>query len=329
MGQGCTVCHKGDEKAQSREGAHKGMKARPSDDVNTCASCHETAAKSYKTAIHYTTAGLLHGVSGRLSESERKVFQEKVFGKSCQSCHASCGDCHVKSPIISGVNLGLIKGHAFVKRDEGRTCALCHGGRVYPEFTGEYGGSADVHYQKGMACLDCHKKSQAHGDGAAYESRQQLKDRPKCVDCHKPGQEKTDKAKTSHATHAGKLSCQTCHAATPYRNCYECHLGKGAEQKPGFILGRNPRDKNVVTTLRVIPTLRETFRPAGIEMSNYDTLPNYWNTSPHNIRKRTDRTRSCDVCHVEKKDFLTKENLIKNGSKANEGLVYQPRELKK
>ena len=29
-----------------------------------------------------------------------------------------------------------------------------------------------------------------------------------------------------------------------YRNCYDCHLGKGAVSKSAFILGRNPRDKN-------------------------------------------------------------------------------------
>lgn len=303
--------------------------ARPSEDIGTCAVCHETVARTYRKSLHYTTAGLRAGVSGRFSEKEKKIFDGRVFETSCRSCHASCGDCHVKSPTIGGVSLGLIKGHAFVKRNEGRTCALCHSGRVYQEFTGEYGGSADVHYQKGMTCLDCHKKSQAHGDGTPYESRQHLKDRPACANCHKAGQEKTEKAKSAHETHAGRLNCQACHASAPYRNCYGCHLEKGAEQKPDFILGRNPRAINVVTTLRVIPTVRDTFRSAGIDMANYDTLPNYWNTSPHNIRKRTERTRSCDVCHIRKKDFLTREDLIKNGSKANEGLVYRPKALKK
>jgi len=327
--EGCASCHKGDEKAKTREEAHKGVVVRPSDDVSLCASCHEPIAKSYKTSLHYTTAGLKHGISGRFSEAEKGIFNEKVFEKSCRTCHASCGDCHVKSPAVSGISLGLIKGHAFVKRDEGKTCSMCHGGRVYPEFTGEYGGTPDVHYQKGMVCLDCHKKSQSHGDGTAYVTRQDLKDKPSCIACHKAGQEKSDKAKSAHATHSGKLSCQSCHAAAPYRNCYECHAGKGAQPKPGFILGLNPRDKKTVTTLRVIPTVRDTFKEAGISMAAYDAMPNYWNTSPHNIRKRTERTRSCEVCHEEKKDFLTKESLIKDGSKANEGLVYAPKPLKK
>jgi hypothetical protein len=327
--QGCTSCHKGDEKAQSKEAAHKGVIKRPSDDLGVCAACHDKIAATYKSALHYTTAGQKHGISSRMSKEEAEVFGAKVFEKSCRSCHSSCGDCHVKSPVISGVNLGLLKGHQFVKKDEGKTCALCHGGRVYPEFTGEYGGTADVHYQKGMICMDCHKKTEFHGDGNAYTSRREVKDRPTCLQCHKIGDEKTDQAKSAHATHGKKLSCSACHSAAPYRNCYDCHAGKGAQAKPSFILGLNPRDKKTVTTLRVVPTVRDTFKEAGIAMQNFDAHPNYWDTVPHNTRKRTERTRSCEVCHEEKKDFLTKDVLIKNGSKANEGLVYTPKSLKK
>jgi len=327
--EGCATCHKGNESASDRAAAHQGFIKRPSDELTACAACHEEIVKVYKTSLHYTTAGLRHGVMSRFSDGERKIFDEKVFEKSCRSCHSSCGDCHVKSPVISGVSIGLIKGHRFVKRDEGKTCALCHGGRVYPEFTGEYGGSADVHYQKGMVCMDCHKKAEFHGDGQVYASRQERKDRPSCIQCHKPGEEKTAKAKTAHEQHKGELSCASCHASAPYRNCYDCHLGKGATSKPSFILGLSPRDKKTVTTLRVIPTVRDTFQSVGIKMEKYDALPNYWETVVHNIRKRTERTRSCDLCHEEKQGFLTKETLIKDGSKANDGLVYTPKPIKK
>src|SRR4030042_1809314 len=187
--EGCISCHKGDEKEQDRKIAHKGMIKRPSDDIKTCAPCHEEIAGTYKSALHYTTAGQKHGVTERFSKEERKMFDTKVFEQSCRSCHASCGDCHVKGPVISGIGTGLLKGHRFVKRDEGKTCALCHGGRVYPEFTGEYGGTPDVHYQKGMICLDCHSKSESHGDGTAQASRHERKERPSCAKCHPPAQE--------------------------------------------------------------------------------------------------------------------------------------------
>ncbi len=108
-----------------------------------------------------------------------------------------------------------------------------------------------------------------------------------------------------------------------------CHLGKGATSKPDFFLGLSPRDQKTITTLRHTPTVRDTFKSAGIKMERYDTLPNYWDTAPHNIKKRTERTRSCEICHVEKKGFLTKETLIKNGSKANEQLLYNPKPIKR
>jgi hypothetical protein len=326
---GCTPCHKGDEKAQTKETAHKGLIGRPSDNLALCGECHGDITKKYARALHYTGAGQLAGVAPRFSKHELQAFQKKVFEQSCRSCHASCGDCHVKSPIIAGVNLGLLKGHKFVKRDEGRTCALCHGGRVYPEFTGEYGTMADVHYQKGMMCLDCHKTDQLHGDGSAYTSRMQVRERPRCVNCHKTGGEQNEKARSSHATHNGKVSCVACHSAGVYRNCQDCHIGKGATSKPGFILGRNPRALNTVTTLRLIPAVRDTFKSSGIDMSHYDSLPNYYSTSPHNIRKRTERTRSCSPCHIEKEHFLTKETLVPGGSKANTELLYSPKPINK
>ena len=327
--QGCSLCHKGDENGQTKEAAHKGIVKRPSDDLETCAGCHDEIAGMYKNSLHYTSAGQRHGVMGRFSVKELQTFDSKVFEKSCRSCHASCGDCHVKSPTIGGVSTGLIKGHRFVKKDEGKTCALCHGGRVYPEFTGEYGGTPDVHYQKGMSCADCHGKDEFHGKGGPYASRREVKERPACINCHPAGQEKKAKAKTAHAMHAGKASCSSCHSSGNYRNCYDCHEGKGSTSKPGFILGRNPRDKGMVTTLRLIPTVRGTFAEMGIKMENFDKLPNYWDAYPHNIKKRTERTRSCKLCHSERKGFLTRENLIKDGSKANEELIVVPKELTK
>ena len=306
--------------------AHNGLIKRPSDDLKLCGQCHEAIAGAYTKSIHYTTHGQREGLKARFSKEELKTFDTKVFEKSCNTCHASCGDCHVKSPIISGINLGLVSGHKFIKTDEGKTCALCHGGRVYTEFTGEYGGNADVHYQKGMMCLNCHKKDELHGDGNVYASRRDIKQKPACSDCHKPGSDSAT-SKTAHSTHRDTLSCHACHAAGSYRNCNNCHAGEGSKSEPGFMLGLNPRDRKTVTTLRIVPTVRDTFKKNGIKMENFDALPNYWDTAPHNIRKRTDRTRSCDVCHKENKYFLTKDALIKDGSTANEKLLYKPKKI--
>jgi hypothetical protein len=63
-------------------------------------------------------------------------------------------------------------------------------------------------------------------------------------------------------------------------------------------------------------------------MEHYDTLPNYWDTVPHNIRKRTDRTRSCDPCHEDREGFLADGTLVPGGSKANQRLISTPRSLR-
>ncbi|PKN70999.1 MAG: hypothetical protein CVU54_03190 [Deltaproteobacteria bacterium HGW-Deltaproteobacteria-12] len=326
----CPQCHQGNDKVLKKEEAHKDLVKRPSDNMANCATCHKTITDKYTKSLHYTTAGQRNGVMPRFSKEDLKKFDEKVFEKSCRSCHASCGDCHVKSPAVSGISTGLISGHKFVKKHEGKTCSSCHGGRVYPEYTGEYGGEPDVHYQKGMLCMDCHKKMEFHGDGKAYASKNQVKDRPACRDCHKPGSEKTPAAKTSHQMHIDKVTCYGCHSSGEYRQCSNCHTTTGSKAKPGFILGLNPRDKKTLTTLRLIPTTKNTFDAHGIKMDNFDALPNYWDSAVHNIKKRTSRTRSCDSCHVAKEGFLNKEMVIKEGgSKANEGLIFNIKPLKK
>lgn len=314
---GCVKCHGGNDTAKEKDTAHKGLNRRPSDDTSLCAECHGTIAEAYRSSLHYSTHGFDRGVAPRFSDAEKKIFTEKVFSKSCNNCHASCGDCHVRGPVIGGVSTGLIAGHKFVRRAETKTCGACHGGRVQPEFAGEAGGMPDVHYQAGKNCMDCHVAAEMHGNGKKYESRHDIPGRPSCIACHPTS---SAKSLPAHEQHRERLTCVACHSAGPYNNCYDCHLGKGAKQKPGMILGKDWRTGKV-TTLRVVPTVRDTFSSAGIKQENFDALPNYWGATPHNIKKRTDRTRNCDTCHTERKNYLEKRDLIPNGSKMNERLI--------
>lgn len=318
----CQACHKGDPTEPAKASAHKGLVARPSDDpVGTCGECHERTAKTYTLSLHYTAAGMKHGVAPRFDAAGKKLFDAKVFEQSCRSCHASCGDCHVKSPVISGVNTGLLDGHRFVKKAEDKTCALCHGGRVWPEFTGDYGGVPDVHYRKGMTCSDCHEGAQFHGDGEAYAGRKDVAVKPSCSDCHDVSAVGKPAIQETHASHAEKASCSACHTATAYRQCSSCHVGAGATSSPAIVLGHSPREPGRLTTLRLVPTVRDTFKPAGITMQGFDALPNYWDTVPHNIAKRTDRTRDCDTCHVDRLYYLEEGRLPAGGSMKNLELV--------
>jgi hypothetical protein len=325
---GCSSCHKGDDKSTDQDKAHKGIVSRPSVDLKTCSDCHGDISGAYQSASHYTMQEALNKVSRRFSKKEEGFFAEKIFEMSCKSCHASCGDCHVRSPARDGLSSGFVKGHGFVKKDEGRTCAVCHGGRVYPEYTGKYGGSPDVHFRKGMTCVDCHKKAHLHSGIVSIRGQVAAdKNRPRCIDCHKIGKESGALSKLAHARHEGKVSCYGCHSQGEYTNCYSCHIGKGSTSRLGFMLGADPNDKKVLTTLRAVPIVRETFLGAGIKMEHFDEVPDYRGTAVHNISRSTERTRSCDTCHLHSKGFLSKGSLIKNGSKANEDLIFRMRPL--
>jgi hypothetical protein len=321
LANNCSFCHKGDDTSTDQEKAHKGVIKKPSADLKICGSCHNDIQETYQNTPHYNGQEMFNKIARRFSKEEQKVFADKVFGQACKSCHASCGDCHVSSPSQDGISTGFINGHRFVKKDEGKTCAVCHGGRVYPEYTGKPGKKPDVHFQKGMACIDCHKKGHLHGD--VQTNGKTVNNKPQCADCHKLGKETKAVARLAHTKHEGKVSCYGCHSQGEYNNCYGCHIGKDSTSKPGFILGINPRDKKTLTTLRAIPVTRETFLGFGIKMENFDGEPDYRAASVHNIQKSTERTRSCDACHLKKRNFLSKESLIHNGSKANEGLIFR------
>lgn len=317
----CRECHKGNAEAAKKSDAHQGLIAKPSENIDTCAACHIDIGTHYKKSLHYTTAGLRKGIHKRFSAAQAQQFDEKVFEQSCRSCHATCGDCHVKTPTISGVNQGLFANHRFQKKNEDKTCAACHGGRVYAEYTGKDTGVRDIHFEKGMKCLDCHKAREFHGNGTEADSKANVHGKPSCTDCHKPNA--SAPSGKVHAQHAAKASCQACHVASGYNQCSSCHIGKGASSSQAFLLGRDPQNKNRLVTLRLTPAVRDTFASAGIFMDNFDRSANFWAAPVHNIRKKTARTRTCGPCHTANKEgFLTSESFPKDGSTQNSALIY-------
>jgi hypothetical protein len=302
--------------------------SKPSENIDTCASCHKDIGNHFKKSLHYTTAGLRNGIHKRFSRQQAEQFDSKVFEQSCRSCHASCGDCHVKTPIAFGINLGLLANHRFLKKKEDKTCASasCHGGRIYAEYTGQAGEARDIHYEKGMTCLDCHKVRDLHGDGTEVDNKKSGKGKPACTDCHKLDAAGSGKI---HKQHANNTSCQACHVAAEYKQCSSCHIGKGASPSQAFILGRDPQNKDRIVTLRMSPVSRDSFESKGILMDNYDQVANFWTAPVHNIRKRTARTRTCGPCHTENKEgFINEKIFPKDGSKQNRTLLYDYKSFK-
>lgn len=232
----------------------------------------------------------------------------------------------MKTPAVSGVKQGLIANHRFVKKNEARTCAACHGGRVYAEFRGDASGVRDIHFEKGMNCADCHRSKELHGGDTQASSKQNAPGKPSCISCH--DLEKSA-SRTVHKQHADKASCQACHVASRYNNCSGCHVGRGAKQFQAFLLGSDPQNKDRVVTLRMTPAVRDTFSAQGISMDNYDQVANFRASPVHNIRRKTVRTRTCAPCHTENREgFLTENMFPKDGSKQNSALLYGDKSLK-
>jgi len=323
---GCQACHKGDPTAAVKEAAHRGLTARPSfvDPEPVCGTCHENEVKAVKTSLHFTVRGDENFL--RRISAHRWPDVQPVFAQACKGCHASCGDCHVsKAKSAKG---GLMDGHLFKKQPPmEQACGTCHGGRVFPEYTGKNEGfPPDVHWEKAkMDCVACHPVKQLHGDGVAYPNRHAVKTKPACLDCH-PNAQAAGSPIEQHALHGDKINCVVCHS-TVYRGCDNCHLGKGATSSLQFKIGKtaHPGSSYQYTLLRHTPTVRTMLDPKVKDaLPNYDAVPTWKDTVPHNIQRKTPRTASCNSCHGNARIFLKPEDLKPNEAAANKSVVVDP-----
>ncbi len=132
--------------------------------------------------------------------------QAEAKQKFCNVCHAGCLDCHYTPNRKEGV-------HSFTKVPQSESCAgfgrgtsICHPGAMQSRrgetyIGGDYsvppGQEADVHYEKGIHCVDCHPTGETGmGD---------MERKATCQDCHIEIEE-------AHAESIHKnLDCASCH----------------------------------------------------------------------------------------------------------------------
>lgn len=338
----CTDCHGGNPQAPEVEMAHQGMKQA----TETCTACHRQTVERQKTSIHATLAGQDHALKLRAGQEnfDRLALMRQ---NDCNKCHAGCADCHITIP--QAVGGGLINGHRFFKKPPmEETCATCHGSRAGAEYLGtvkEEEILPDVHHQKGMHCISCHKEPM-HGDGKSYESRWEVAGLPRCTDCHKTLPNTTTPAH-SIPKHQ-QVSCQVCHAATQfvkdatgrvthaqsYNNCFNCHSGfdeknnyyRIPERKEVlFKIGKNtvPGYPYQIVPVRHNPVARNTFDYFGPNLlPHFDEYPNWKTAAPHNVQRVTSQNRSCNACHGNEALFLLEKDLDPNDAQANKKVVF-------
>lgn len=175
--------------------------------------------KSFMSSLHSTGAGMNYWYSKEQGGIE-KIFNVPYDKMSCSNCHAkSCEACHKKKNNEKG-------GYILEPVQSAEVCLKCHFvEKAELEKLNKENTPADVHFQKGMKCMDCHTGREMHGDGKLYNTFQQTDAMDaRCENCHKELNEKE-----SHTVHAKKLSCNACHVRN-IPTCYNCHLDPNTKQ---------------------------------------------------------------------------------------------------
>lgn len=312
---GCVACHNGVDKTDDKNVAHSGdFISHPSAFADQkCASCHQAIVNNFKTSIHNGTGQkrkvtLRSGLNGPQDFDQLPQHQIEGYNANCATCHGTCGNCHIVRPPIAGG--GLAAGHKFTKTpDMVSVCVACHVSRGGHAYLGVASGTQpDVHLtSQSFKCVNCHSGEELHGDGNPVEQRYAYSKLPECENCH-------SSLKTSnayHSMHMGDFNCQVCHSQD-YNNCGSCHIhGEGArvpsymdykiavnplpDLKPGFNF----------TLVRRTLAAPDNWDKYGVEeYANFDVLPTYNYTSPHNILRWTSRTTvnegsTCSSnCHI-------------------------------
>jgi len=338
--QGCLECHGGDGTATEKEQAHIDMRREPIA-AEACGKCHDETEHD-ADSLHSTLRGYDTILQQRASE-ETWPHIEEAFGNHCESCHTSCGQCHVSQPTNLGG--GLTAGHEFKKIPPmNRTCTACHGSRVDMEYKGKNEGiPPDIHWnQGGMPCFACHTADEMHGN-LDFEAadRYDGSPMPDCTssECHADITD--DGTVESHdSNHLSTMSCQTCHAAD-YKNCYSCHVQKSEKDVPyfkiepsvlGLKIGYNPRQSEERpwkwVILRHVPVDPDSFEYYGLDLlPNFDALPTWAYATPHTTQLRAPQAETCNSCHGNPDVFLTTDDLLPYETEANKNVVVEEADI--
>ncbi|MCU0479933.1 MAG: hypothetical protein MUE54_01820 [Anaerolineae bacterium] len=328
----CTQCH-GGQAVDDMTIAHTDMIDRPAKNPETCGACHTDVTPASLNSLHSTLAGYDTVLYAR-SVPENHPALEEAEANHCNSCHTTCGDCHISQPYSVGG--GLLDGHAYVQTPPmSQTCTACHGSRVKNEYFGlNEGFPSDVHFRERMSCSDCHTADEIHGVGITADHRYDGEQKPNCEDCHQD-QIGVGSGIEQHEIHGTEiLSCQSCHSVE-YTNCVNCHLSKTDEGTPyytveshnmGFYLARNAlrsaeRPYRFVT-VRHVPIDIDSFSFYGDNLlPNFNNLPTWAYATPHNIQRNTPQTESCEACHGNNDIFLTIDKVAPAEREANASII--------
>jgi hypothetical protein len=333
----CHTCHGGNPGDPNWKTAHKGVVKDPTypDAGKVCGDCHDDIVKNYGKSLHVTLKPFKTALYKRAgSDKAIRKKMDKVFKNHCSTCHSSCGQCHISRP--NSIDGGFLEGHLFQRKPPMKlVCTACHGSRIGKEYFGENKDmKPDVHYEKFMKCEKCHTGTEMHGGDKEYKNRYAVDNGPMCINCHKKIYDSNSKNAKTHTIHRDKASCYVCHSQ-PYKNCTSCHVSIDTRGIPcykskaswmAFKIGFNPmRSKKrpeKFSVLRHIPVCDSTceYYTKG-SLVNFNSVPTWKMTTPHNIRRKTSQNKSCNSCHGNESLFLLKKDVVDSELKANASVI--------
>jgi hypothetical protein len=166
----------------------------------------------FLSSLHYTSKGM--GYWYDKANGGLEIISGVPYSNlGCKNCHASgCDRCHkVEKDEKAAYSTQAAKNQAM--------CLECHAREKAITGIDKAQKQEDVHFAKGMKCMDCHSSREMHGDGVEYLSLKQPGAMDtKCEKCH-PSLKPTD----SHTVHGDKLDCKACHVRHVV-SCTNCHF---------------------------------------------------------------------------------------------------------
>lgn len=231
----------------------------------------------YENSLHFTNRGLEYWYSkdqGGLERITGIPFSELP----CGGCHVqSCDTCHKKET----------NGKAAYSLEPARAqevCQNCHNLETLEEAKKNLeSATADVHFKKGMKCMDCHYAREIHGDGTAYSSIQQPGAMDtRCENCHTQISECE-----SHEIHGNKVDCNACHIRD-LPSCYNCHFDTRVKEGKSVSLPL----KNLLFLIN--HDGKVTLGNLHTFVYQNKTMITFAPSFPHSIMKEG---RKCEDCH--------------------------------
>ena len=242
----------------------------------TCATCHEEAAKKFADNPH-TKIAELHG---------------KGAGATCESCHGP-GKAHVDG---GGDVTKIFNPAKHSTKEVDETCLKCHA-ETHPNF------ERSPHAKAGVGCISCHEVHGSKAEPLLKASQPAL-----CYQCH-ADQKAQFSMPIHHKVNEGLVKCSDCHDAhgtflpnnqksTADQNaiCTKCHT----DVRGPFTFEHAPVRAEGCTTCH---TPHGTQNPRLLNMPSIATLCNQCHSplsagGVHGLDAGSTTVTPCVTCHT-------------------------------